>query len=161
MIKPSSTSAVINIFSSSFQSPNGSLTNWVQATKCYNCLFDGIAYIRYDTYTSGDLFNVVISGSGYGVRLYGNAGNISLNKIDILTKGQAFHFQRITGDCTIKDAYVRMSGGTNYCYRMESTGAYDVYLINVDSNTWNGIWTGNSTGKVFRQYTFNLNVLNG
>lgn len=159
MIKPSSKSNLIELYSCVFSSMGTS--NWIQATKMYNCIFDAIAYLRYDTYTSGDIFNVIVSGNGYGVRLYNIGGELLVNKINIFSKVQALHFQLLSGNAVINNAYIRMSGGTNYCFRMESTGAYDVYLIDVDTNSWAGIWTGTSTGKVYRQYTFNLNVLNG
>jgi hypothetical protein len=41
---------------------------------------------------------------------------------------------------------------------MQGTGANNFYLINVDTDEWNVLIDSASTGRLYRQYTFDLNV---
>jgi len=55
---------------------------------------------------------------------------------------------------TLSNLYAR---GCTYIVRplgWSGTG----YIINADSNTWSVLWGGTCTGKVYRQYTFDLTV---
>lgn len=50
--------------------------------------------------------------------------------------------------------------GCTWTAQMENT-AHSLYLINPDVDVWNFVWQNSPDALIFRQYTFNLNVLNG
>jgi hypothetical protein len=121
--------------------------------QCFNCQFlgKGKSGAHLTTVPDGsDIFNLVATGTSAGIRTPSGA----VDHLIALSCSKGVWFQN--GAQTVKNVYGR---GCDYAFRMEAD-PYDCYIINGDFDLWHISWVS-STGKMFRQYEFDLTVLNG
>jgi len=158
IIYPVADSATIQIllYGCTFQSPI--VESWWQATQAYNINCNGGAYPHISVYNTvpQEYNNIIVSGartggSGYGIRR--PRATTTLNNLFIMVPSTKIWFQSSAG--TAKNVYFR---GGGYTVRMESVNS-DCYIINADDGgiSWSMNWVS-STGKVFRQYEFDLST---
>jgi len=113
--------------------------------KMYNCIF-------VNTVPSGDIdaYNIQIMKAQYGI-VYLTEGTFEKLTISDCLRGIYYY-----------SSYVRTY--TNLVLRSNTHAFYvnsltaEENLINPDIDLWNFYWQGVSTGKIFRQYTFDLTV---
>jgi hypothetical protein len=155
LVGPQSNSALIYLYGCNLYSPT--MEAWWQAVNAYNINCNGRAYPHISVYTiAQDYNNVIISGEGttgtsFGIRR--PRSTTQLNNIFILVNSSKIWFQTYAG--TVKNVWFR---GPSITVRVESTNV-DCYVVNADDGgvAWTFSWV-TSTGRVFRQYEFDLNV---
>jgi hypothetical protein len=162
LIAPNSDSETcqINLFGCHLENLGGQ-DCWWQATKAYNCLCNGRAYPNISVYvmTPQDYQNIIISGqigtSGYGIRR--PKPTTAINNLFIMATNTKLWFQS-NYQSVVKNVWFRGSGFTA---RMEGVNV-DCSVINADDGgvAWTIDWsTGASTGKLYRKYEFDLQVV--
>ncbi len=116
--------------------------------RIWNCLF---AHNCYPIYSAADVdyYRVTVQNSIYGLREdNGVFENITLqkcgNSISLYTSGSR----------TVKNLQIIRETYIVVCWSI----TVDSYLINAESSLWHFNWQGTSTGKVYRQYEFDLTV---
>lgn len=142
----------VYLYGCSFDATVGDI--WVFANRCYNCIFQGWAYLYY----SLDIFNVFITGGTYGLRYPQSGGTI--NNVFFLSSStaQALWF-RSTYAASATNFYCRKNGGYFIWVEYAAGTQQDYNIINADTNIWQiGFSSASYTGKVYRQYTFNFQV---
>lgn len=120
-------------------------------TNIINCVFYNDIKLMYST---GIAFNNQIFNNIYGF--------LSCD-FEINSKASIF------GSMSINHAYENYNAdlvnvfarNNQHVFTTSESRTVDTYYIDVDSDNWQIGWWGNCEGKLFRQYTFNLNVLNG
>jgi hypothetical protein len=86
----------------------------------------------------------------------GLIGKGTLNKIvvfGVTTQGALYPYG---GDMTVRDAYIRDCA--NIALLSSSSGG-DLYIIDADTDVWTIYWHNANAYKVYRQYSFNLKVI--
>jgi hypothetical protein len=159
IIQPNSDSASCNIelYGSTFVALNQDCR--IQAIKCYDC-----------TTISGASNGCHFIQSVY-INTACDVNNLhSLGKAAIRMPRSASTYTNIFGIGIVYGVWFQNSGGVLkglkldqisgfYSIRTENIGASDCYLINADLPKWTIQWvTAGTTGKVFRQYEFDLTV---
>jgi hypothetical protein len=124
---------------------------WWEALKAYNIVCNGYCYPYVATYTNTaqDYNNIIVSGTGYGFRR--PKPTTTINNLFLAVTTNNVWFAGVGG--TVSNVWAR---GSPLMARMQSTGADNTYLINVDTDTWAVLIDSASTGKMYRQYTFDL-----
>lgn len=100
----------------------------------------------------GDLYNTNFQATSLG-RIRIAKCTLTVDKITVQKCNIAFYAYQ-TYIANVSNSLVR---GATHIFQSESTSA-DSHLTNVDSDVWHFDWVGTSTGKIYRQYTFNLEV---
>jgi hypothetical protein len=122
--------------------------------KVWNCILSGRSkesapHIGFLTY--GDVFNVQSIGGSAAARAFGI--NVLADKLYAVDASRAAWFQ--SGAGVIRNLYGR---NLTNAVRMDSVPS-DCYLINPDFSSITIYWGGTSAGKLFRQYEFDLQVV--
>jgi hypothetical protein len=115
--------------------------------------------------------NIIFKGTGFDVNNYINIASVCI--ADAISEEFSGSFNRITSigqtfvlflskfisnDITINNIYVRnCSSGFLIHYALGTYPAYNVYLIDADSDNW-VMQISSMLGKVYRQYTFDLTM---
>jgi len=138
-------------FSSSHATGDVQLTGFESGNtnnKVYNCQFDKI----YLGLTNGlvDIFRINSEKSYGGINIPQYA---TVNDYVITDAYYGIIFWQLAG--TIKNLRIR---GCTYAFTLNNN-PNNCYIINGDIDTWNINWLGTSTGKVYRQYEFDLTVV--
>lgn len=153
LIAAVSDSATINLYSSQFAANRITGIGYYGTWKMYNSqVTNNIQLSR----TSGtwDIYNVIISAvSGYAGLSF-LTGSFDTLYVSGCSAAMAVGS---SGNLNVSNAKIR---NCTYIFSASSSTA-DSYLINADSSNWGFSWTGTSTSEVYRQYTYELIVLNG
>jgi len=145
--------AYVYLYSSSFYKEGqlgrvGSYGNF----RVWNCLFTkNVVLAPYDH--SHNYYNVIIQ-------------KVSSASIEALTQDvtserifgtdvRDFVYSTATNNWKVSDSLVR---GSTYITKMENGWSGNGYLVNIDSDNWATSWLGTSTGEIYRQYEFSLQV---
>jgi|GEM_PF-2556963 len=138
----------VEIYSSVFSSPNGNAHIYTPSgSKFYNVLFTKNIYLSS---ASGVFHNVVFQNSFYAMNdptIESGSGKIRIESVEY---GLFIH----TGT-TLINSEILQSGYADIRVFMSSV---DHYFINVVCD-WVIQWLGTSAGKIYRQYTFDLKVI--
>ena len=153
LLQRASSTSTINVYSCTFSSATQSC--WIDVTNAWNILCIGTAMIYTVTsLAASSLYNYISSDLG-GLRR--PRGTMTINNVFIMggSSGHGLWFQSFAS--VVKN--VQLRGCTDI--RCETIGANDMYLINVD---WQANWvlnwaTPTDTGRVYRQYEFDLQVV--
>ena len=142
----------IYIYSSSFDAPNAvariKITDETNISEFRNCLFRKNVHILYGNLL---LHNVVIENVEFGLQSkIADADNV------ILQKGTyGFYFYIYSGTSTVRNVKIQ---DFTYDFRLYLTANDNVYAIDTECS-WNLYWWWMAQGKLYRQYTFNLKVV--
>ncbi len=137
-----------NFYSCSFLGINDQ-ERIIFGSNVWNCVF-GVGTELNCNYAP-NVFNCIFSNPVYAIRRPN--GNVTIDRISIFNSAYQVYWQ--DSGCTISNLYSRNSGP----FRLESV-IQDCFLVDVDTDRWTFSFSGTAT-KVYRQYTFDLNVLNG
>jgi hypothetical protein len=108
-----------------------------ESCKLKNLYIHGGANFSFGPKGAGQIFdNILVTRSTYGIYYSSPAG------------GEV--------DGTMHNITAR---NNNFLAFIVTGTSGDLYLVNPDSDVWNFNWSGTAATKVYRQYTFNLNVL--
>ena len=150
ILYPQSDSAIIYIYSCSFRSVAD--CRFV-GQRMWNVIADWQTHVHFPTLTTSDVNNLIVSGTYHGIR--SPRVGTTINNLFITAISNAIWLHLYAG--TIKNVWQR---GSTYDVRVDTTGANNHYLINVDAGRdWLLNWVGTNTGKVFRQYEFDLRMI--
>ena len=160
LIKPNSNTStcVINLFGCTFSATETSTDQWVQGSKIYDCTFNFAAYLHTSTYTTGDINNIICT---WGTAMFRrpNSGFTISNLVGSTSGwGYGVWFQSQGG--AIKNiSFTNTVAGGGYSVLLENVPA-DCFIINgVMLPSWTIHWVGTCAGKLFRQYEFDLQVV--
>jgi len=149
---------IVELYASTFSSPTRfSFMMLLGGTKIYECILAGYMYLRgiYGSVCDVDAYELYIgchAPSGFQATT-GVFENILLSGIGSYG---AIRQAYITQDLTLTSTVIRNCIAP---VRFDNS-AYDLYLIDSDLDVWSISWVGTNTGSLFRQYSFNLMVLN-
>jgi hypothetical protein len=134
-------------FGSQYSSPahTGNFTAW-------DCVFNKRTLTNSP---SCDLNNVTVNLQNtvdVGVMCGGGTSN-RINVFGVTTQGVLYPYG---GDMTVRDAYIRDCA--NIALVSSSSGG-DLYIIDADTDVWTIYWHNLNSYKVYRQYSFNLKVI--
>lgn len=120
------------------------------SNRIWNCLLD--RQVAIGDCLNLNVYNVVIAKTDYGI--FRSSG--TFNTVIIEDATAAAFFAGNNKAFNVSGAVVK-NNGTYWLAQVDS--AVDNYLINCVSDTWSIGW--HAAGVLYRQYTFDLNVLNG
>jgi hypothetical protein len=143
----------VQIYSSTLMSTSGQLMLW--------CASSGIFKIYNSNLNCVDLYNFKSFADIYNVNIMGYTssqaavfcGTCTYDRLNVFSNSYALHFYGNVVT-TIKNAVVTKNTYPIYV----EIFTVDGYLINGVFDTWHLGFSGNCTGKVFRQYEFDLTV---
>ncbi len=133
----------------------------------YGCVFFG--RIEIDSY---DMVNVVFQSGALPEAIYHDVYNLnsfggsvglqfvggSINRINVFGDSRALYSYGVL-DLTYKGVYAR---GCGYLMYVESaTDPCEYKIVDADVDNWNFHWINSGGATIYRQYTFDLTVLNG
>jgi len=138
----------VEIYSCIFSSPNGyaQIRTLSSNSKIYNTIFNKGIYLSN---AKGIFHNIVIQHSPYGI----TNPTIEEGSDKIRIEDVSFGFFIKEGGIFRNIEILQSSYDIRVFFL-----SVDSYLINIKCG-WNIQWLGSSTGKLYRQYTFNLKVI--
>lgn len=145
----------IYLFGCSFKGYNSEL--WVQGFNIFDCQFDSTAYLHTSIHWSGAKINNIISSRTTAL-VRRPWEDMTYNNIFGTTSayGYGVWFQGASG--TIKN----IQCSKYYKSIVMSNVVSDCHMVNcIFNNGWIILWDGTNTGKIYREYEFDLIVLNG
>ncbi|MCW4006171.1 MAG: hypothetical protein NWF04_06210 [Candidatus Bathyarchaeota archaeon] len=149
----SSSAAQVYLYSSSFSGANLAMDSLLflngQEVRVWNCQFNGRSHIAY--LNNGSVYNVMALSTATALRRVVNA---VVDKVAALGCWRGVWFQNEISQ-RISNVFSRES---NKGIRVENIGGFDQFLVNPDFDTYTFEWVGTNTGKIFRQYEFDLKV---
>jgi hypothetical protein len=148
-----SDAANLEIFSSYFISPNALATvNPRGGDKIYNSVFDNVRVVSPST-VAVDFYDIEVKNvhaAQYAFRGVGTMDRVMIYDVDY-----AIYFVGYI-QATLKNLIVR---NVSLSTILAASITTNDYLINADLDNWTITWSGSSTGKFFRQYEFDLTVI--
>ncbi|GAG18670.1 unnamed protein product, partial [marine sediment metagenome] len=116
----------------------------------YNCLFDGI---YWGSVTGLDAYNVYITKATFGMQ-----DVKAPSTTDRLTVSDCGYGMMVWGPNSlyVTNAVVQRAVTTSFLF---NTNVADSYLVDGECDVWNITWAGVCTAEFFRQYTFNMQVV--
>lgn len=157
-ISTGSSNGTICLYDSVFNSPM--VSGFIWANRIWNCMFKGYMQANNAYNKAWGDFDSFISTVGFRrPNQYTTTNNIIL-KPSLSTYTNVIWLQ--TYAAYLKNVYVPVISNYTEYLRIDAIGANNAYLVNVAWGSMVCYWaTPTDTGRVFRQYEFDLNVLNG
>jgi len=137
----------IYYYSCEFWSAGGTI--FIRATRIWNCLLDTNSDPNL-VQSGGDIDTLIATKAYRGLRCY---VGVTIQRVFLIGCTYGIFLGGAAGPYTISNPYTRYCTNTLYLSYLTS----NVYIINWDSDTY-ACSGDNSTGTVYRQYTFDLRV---
>lgn len=148
---------LVEFYSCTFYSENVQTylrLDWGQL-RLWNCIFQKNILILQAFYSGSDIYNTFIQDSGNAWFIL-NDFRGSIDKIVVTDFTGSAVAQPYFVGLTIRNLYAR---SCTTLFNQRRADPDHSYLINPDSDTWHFSYTSGGTARIYRQYTFNLEVV--